>query len=183
MMNQELVKLDRFDGCTYTRSADKMKFLLILLKVYYVLDSTLAHIPSNPIPKPGQPIDEKRVVELEKMRMIHKENEIICCGHIKNALFDTLYDLYASVTNPRELWSALEFNNPIPKPGQPVDEKRVVELEKMRMIHKENEIICCGHIKNALSDTLYDLYASVTNPRELWSALEFKYKPHEKSIN
>ncbi|GJX32188.1 hypothetical protein Tco_0242043 [Tanacetum coccineum] len=109
MMNQELVKLDRFDGCTYTRWADKMKFLLILLKVYYVLDPTLAPIPNNPIPKPGQPVDEKRVAELKKMRMIHKENEIICCDHIKNALSDTFYDLYASVTNPRELWSALEF--------------------------------------------------------------------------
>ncbi|PWA70667.1 Copia-like retrotransposon [Artemisia annua] len=54
MMNQEVVKLDRFDRCTYTRWVDKMKFLLILLNVYYVLDPTLAPIPSNPEPVPGE---------------------------------------------------------------------------------------------------------------------------------
>ncbi|PWA42496.1 Copia-like retrotransposon [Artemisia annua] len=54
MMNQEVVKLDRFDGCTYARWADKMKFLLILLK------------------------DEEKVAELEKLRMIRKEDETIC---------------------------------------------------------------------------------------------------------
>nr|GEV96036.1 SGNH hydrolase-type esterase domain-containing protein [Tanacetum cinerariifolium] len=111
MMKQEPVKLDRFDGCTYTRWANKMKFLLSVLKVYYVLDPTLAPIPCNPIAAPGQPVDEKKVAELEKMRMIHKEDETICCGHNKNTLSDTLYDLYALVTNPRELWSALEFNS------------------------------------------------------------------------
>lgn len=68
MMNQELVKLDRFDGCTYTRWAEKMKFLLIVLKVYYVLDPTLPPIPSNPVPEPDKQVDEKKVAELEKLR-------------------------------------------------------------------------------------------------------------------
>nr|GEU78510.1 copia-like retrotransposon [Tanacetum cinerariifolium] len=48
IMNQEFVKLDKFDGCNYTRWADKMKFLLIVLKVFYVLDPLLALI--RPIP-------------------------------------------------------------------------------------------------------------------------------------
>ncbi|GJU78150.1 copia-like retrotransposon [Tanacetum coccineum] len=109
MMNQECVKLDKFDGCTYTRWAEKMKFLLIVLKIYYVLDPELPPIPANPVPEPGKPMDEKKVSELEKQRMIRKEDKTLCCGHIKNSLSDTLCDLYASVTNPRELWSALEF--------------------------------------------------------------------------
>ncbi|GKA98674.1 zinc finger, CCHC-type containing protein [Tanacetum coccineum] len=73
--------------------------------------------------------------------------------------------------------------NPVPEPGKPMDEKKVSEFEKQRMIRKEDETICCGHIKNSLFDTLYDLYASVTNPRELWNALEFKYKTHEQGTN
>ncbi|GJZ50586.1 viral movement protein [Tanacetum coccineum] len=109
MMNQECVKLDKFDGCTYTRWAEKMKFLLIVLKIYYVLDPELPPIAANPVPEPGKPMDEKKISELEKQRMIRKEDETLCCGHIKSSLSDTLCDLYASVTNPRELWSALEF--------------------------------------------------------------------------
>ncbi|GKD45818.1 copia-like retrotransposon [Tanacetum coccineum] len=104
MMNQECVKLDKFDGCTYTRWAEKIKFLLIVLKIYYVLDPELPPIPANPVPEPGKPRDEKKVSELKKQRMIRKEDENLCCGHIKNSLSDTLYDLYASVTNLRELW-------------------------------------------------------------------------------
>ncbi|GJY40065.1 copia-like retrotransposon [Tanacetum coccineum] len=103
MMNQECVKLDKFDGCTYTRWAEKMKFLLIVLKIYYVLDPELPPIPANPVPEPGKPMDEKKVSELEKQRMIRKEDKTLCCGHIKNSLSDTLYDLYTSVTDPREL--------------------------------------------------------------------------------
>ncbi|GJS50131.1 copia-like retrotransposon [Tanacetum coccineum] len=86
-----------------------MKFLLIVLKIYYVLDPKLPPIPANPIPEPCKPMDEKKVSELEKQSMIRKEDETLCCGHIKNSLSGTLYDLYAPITNPRELWSALEF--------------------------------------------------------------------------
>ena len=40
-MNQDFVKLDRFDGTNFTRWQDKMKFLLIALKIFYVLDPSL----------------------------------------------------------------------------------------------------------------------------------------------
>ncbi|TLX67365.1 hypothetical protein E9993_23295, partial [Labilibacter sediminis] len=43
--------------------------------------------------------------------------------------------------------------------------------------------MCLGHIKNTLSDRLYDLYARVVDPRELWNALELKYKAHEEGTN
>nr|GFA96533.1 copia-like retrotransposon [Tanacetum cinerariifolium] len=68
MMNQECVKLDKFDGCTYTRWAEKMKFLLIVLKIYYVLDPELPPIPANPVSEPCKPMDEKKVFDLEKQR-------------------------------------------------------------------------------------------------------------------
>jgi len=37
-MNQDFVKLDKFDGTNFTRWQDKMKFLLTALKIFYVLD-------------------------------------------------------------------------------------------------------------------------------------------------
>ncbi|GJY05216.1 hypothetical protein Tco_0371156, partial [Tanacetum coccineum] len=86
IMNQEFVKLDKFDGCNYTRWADKMKFLLIVLKIFYVLDPLLAPIPTNPVATEGQEVDPNEVLELEKQRMIRKEDETLCCGHIKKSL-------------------------------------------------------------------------------------------------
>nr|GEZ26568.1 copia-like retrotransposon [Tanacetum cinerariifolium] len=57
-----------------------MKFLLIVLKIYYVLDLELPPIPANLVPKPSKAMDEKKVFELEKKCMIHKEDETLCCG-------------------------------------------------------------------------------------------------------
>ncbi|KAJ0737787.1 putative transcription factor interactor and regulator CCHC(Zn) family [Helianthus annuus] len=72
-MNQEFVKLDRFDGQNYTRWADKL---------------------------PNE--------DLARQRLIRKEAEDLCLGHIKNSLSDRLYDLYAPIKSARELWKALE---------------------------------------------------------------------------
>ncbi|GKC98676.1 copia-like retrotransposon, partial [Tanacetum coccineum] len=75
----------------------------------YVLDPLLAPIPANPVATEGQEVDPNEVLELEKQRMIRKEDETLCCGHIKKSLSDMLYDVYAPITDPRKLWSALEF--------------------------------------------------------------------------
>nr|GEW10039.1 copia-like retrotransposon [Tanacetum cinerariifolium] len=83
----------------YTQWADKMKFLLIVLKILYVLDLLLALIPANLVVAEGQKVDQNEVLELEKQRMIRKEDETLCCGHIKNSLSDRLYDVYAPITN------------------------------------------------------------------------------------
>ena len=85
VMNQDLVKLDRFDGTNYTRWQDKMTFLLTALKVHYVLDPDL-----QPIPEPTENDSE----ELKKERKKRKEDELLCRGHILNTLSDRLYDLY-----------------------------------------------------------------------------------------
>ena len=45
IMNQDLVRLDRFDGSNLTRWQDKVRFLLIALKIFYILDPTLASLP------------------------------------------------------------------------------------------------------------------------------------------
>ncbi|GKC86851.1 hypothetical protein Tco_1147500, partial [Tanacetum coccineum] len=71
-------------------------------------------------------------------------------------------------------------SNPVATEGQEVDPNELLELEKQRMIRKEDETLCCGHIKNSLSDRLYDVYAPIIDPRKLWSTLEFKYKQQEE---
>ena len=45
-MNQEFVKLDRFDGTIFNRWKDKMMFLLSMLNLAYVLDSNTTPIPN-----------------------------------------------------------------------------------------------------------------------------------------
>ena len=109
MMSQDFVKLDRFDGQNYTRWADKVKFLLAVLKLSFVLDPELQPIPDNPTPEEGKPVDAKAIAELDKLRALRRESEQLCLGHMKNTLSDRLYDLYASVTDPRELWNSLEL--------------------------------------------------------------------------
>ncbi|KAF5775122.1 putative RNA-directed DNA polymerase [Helianthus annuus] len=103
-MNQEFVKLDRFDGQNYTRWADKVKFMLVVLKLYYILDPDLPAIPDDPPGEAGELPNE----DLARQRLIRKEAEDLCLGHIKNSLSDRLYDLYAPIKSARELWKALE---------------------------------------------------------------------------
>nr|KAJ0204881.1 hypothetical protein LSAT_V11C500270260 [Lactuca sativa] len=71
----------------------------------------------------------------------------------------------------------------IPKAGKTVDPTIIFDLDKQRALRSESEELCVGHIKNSLSDRLYDLYAPVKDLRELWSTLELKYKAHEESTN
>lgn len=44
IMNQDFIKLDWFNRCNFTWWKDKMVFLLIALKIYYILDPKLPHI-------------------------------------------------------------------------------------------------------------------------------------------
>ena len=51
VMNQDFVKLDRFDGTNFTSWKDKLMFLLTTLKISYVLDPDL---PKLREPKPNE---------------------------------------------------------------------------------------------------------------------------------
>ena len=100
LMNQYLVKLDSFYGTNFTRWKYKFKFLLTALKIFYVLDPELA-----PIPEPTNEDSDELKAERKKRR----EDELICRGHILNALSDRLYDLYTDTQSTVEIWNALEF--------------------------------------------------------------------------
>ena len=94
LMNQDLVKLDRFDGTNFTRWQDKLKFLLTALKIFYILDPEL-----EPLPESSDKDSDERKAERKK----RQEDELICRGHILNALSDRLYDLYTSTQSAKEI--------------------------------------------------------------------------------
>ena len=100
VMNQEFVKLDRFDGTNFTRWKDKMMFLLTALKISYILNPALADLSP-----PNSDEDE----QTKKDRSKREEDELLCRGHILNNLSDRLYDLFTSVKTAKEIWSTLEF--------------------------------------------------------------------------
>ncbi|KAK2998378.1 hypothetical protein RJ639_022884 [Escallonia herrerae] len=99
VMNQDFMKLDRFDGTNFTRWQDKMMFLLTALKVQYVLDPNLPPLPE---------ITDNDSDETKAARKKREEDELVCRGHILNALSDRLYDLFTSSKCPKEIWKALE---------------------------------------------------------------------------
>ena len=94
IMNEDLVRLDRFDGSNFTRWQDKIKFLLTTLKIFYILDPVLEPLAA-PIPE-----DTPETVAARKRR---EEDELICRGHILNALSDRLYDLYTNTKSAKEI--------------------------------------------------------------------------------
>ena len=48
---------------------------------------------------------------------------------------------------------------------------------------EEDELICRWHILNTLLDRLYNLYTSMKSPKEIWNALEAKYKTEKVGTN
>ena len=99
VMNQDFIKLDRFDGTNFNRWKDKMQFLLTAMKISYLLDPTLA-----PVSPPANDVSD----EINAERKKRAEDEVLCRGHILNTLSNRLYDLYASLSSPKEIWDALE---------------------------------------------------------------------------
>ena len=57
------------------------------------------------------------------------------------------------------------------------------EIKAQRKKQEEDELICRGHILNTLFDHLYDLYTSMKSPKEIWNALEVKYKTKKIGTN
>nr|XP_023910572.1 uncharacterized protein LOC112022229 [Quercus suber] len=57
------------------------------------------------------------------------------------------------------------------------------EIKAQRKKREEDKLICRGHIFNTLPDRLYDLYTSMKSPKEIWNALEAKYKTEKVGMN
>ena len=81
-----LVRLDHFDGSNFTRWQDKV--LLTTLKIFYILDPTLA-----PLLEP----QEDYTTEVVKARKKREEDELIFRAYILSTLSDSI----------RKIWEAL----------------------------------------------------------------------------
>ncbi|KAL0327769.1 UNVERIFIED_CONTAM: hypothetical protein Sangu_1854900 [Sesamum angustifolium] len=66
---------------------------------------------------------------------------------------------------------ALDVNHPATEPQESDGD----QIRAARAKQGEDELLCCGHILNALSDRLFDLYSSIKSQLEIWNALEQKY--------
>ena len=99
VMNQHLTRLERFDGENYTRWQETMKFFLITVKLFYILEDGLEAIPEE------TPTD---TAELKAKRAKRKEDDFLCRGHILNALSTSVYNAHRSLETAKELWTALE---------------------------------------------------------------------------
>ena len=99
LAQQDVGRLNQFDGTNYTRWKDKMKFLLSTVKVFYVLDANLSPLPA------ATPEDTE---EQKAERGTRENDELTCRGLILNSLTDRLYDLYSPLQTPLEIWTALE---------------------------------------------------------------------------
>ena len=90
-MTQDFMKLDQFDGGNFRHWQKKMHFLLITLKVVYVLIT----------PCPVEQEDE--TIEQTRTRTKWENDDYICRGHILNALSDSLFDVYQHLEVTKQL--------------------------------------------------------------------------------
>ena len=65
----------------------------------------------------------------------------------------------------------------------PARDEDTNEIKAQRKKREEDELICRGHILNTLSDRLNDLYTSMKLSKEIWNALEAKYKTEKVGTN
>uniref|UniRef100_A0A2N9HDI0 CCHC-type domain-containing protein n=1 Tax=Fagus sylvatica TaxID=28930 RepID=A0A2N9HDI0_FAGSY len=153
MMNQDFVKLDKFDGSNFIRWQDKMKFLLTALKIFYVLDPNLQPIP-DPTPEDTE--------QLKQQRIKREEDELVCRGHILNTLSDRLYDLFTTMTSPKEIWKALETKYKTEKQGT---DKFIIQkyfdfkmMDNVSVLDQMHELQILVHKLNDLSIKIPELF-------------------------
>ncbi|GKA95330.1 zinc finger, CCHC-type containing protein [Tanacetum coccineum] len=95
-MTTNFGKLDKFEGHDFRRWKKKMHFLLMTLKVVYVL--------TTPMPELMEDDTVEAIRPMEKW----ENDDYICKGHILNGMSDSLFDVYQNVESAKEFWHSLE---------------------------------------------------------------------------
>lgn len=108
MLHSKFTKHDRSDSTNYLWWRDKMMFLLIALKIAYVLNLDLSSDTSSLINK-----DTTSKKERKKL----KNDEVFYRGHILNSLSDQLYNLVSPLESIHEIWRTLEDHHQTLKQG------------------------------------------------------------------
>ncbi|KAL0295657.1 UNVERIFIED_CONTAM: hypothetical protein Scaly_3094000 [Sesamum calycinum] len=119
-------------------------FLLTSLKVAYVLDpNQLA-----PAAKENES-DDAKVARLKR-----EEDELLCHGHILNTLSNGMFDLYASLNSPLEIWLALENKCNTKK----LDTNKFLFLKYFEFVMRDNM---------SLMDQVHELQIYVSKHKDL----------------
>ncbi|KAK2999658.1 hypothetical protein RJ639_023446 [Escallonia herrerae] len=147
-----------------------MMFLLTALKVQYVLDPNLPPLPD---------ITDNDSDETKAARKKREEDELVCRGHILNALSDRLYDLFTSSKCPKEIWKALEnkYNNE----KQGADKFFTLKYFEFTMNDSESVLdqvhhVFVGYAKNSKAYRLLDLESNVIVESRDVEFIEDKFK-------
>lgn len=93
-MNQDLIRLDSFWRSNFQRWQQKALFLLIFLRLVYVL--------AEPCP------DREHRPGGSYARRKWKEDDYLCKSHILNLIADNIYSMCSVARTARELWKALD---------------------------------------------------------------------------
>ena len=61
----------------------------------------------------------------------------------------------------------------------------MLDREKFMIVEawKQSDFLCKCYILSALEDDLYNVYSAITTSKELWNALEKKYKTKDACLN
>ncbi|XP_026439797.1 uncharacterized protein LOC113338638 [Papaver somniferum] len=139
-MNQDLTRLERFDGNNFTRWKETVLFFLTTVNMSYIISKDL-----EPIPKDKEGDDEAKKKELKEQRQKRKTDEFLCRGHILNQLVDSVYSAHRTTEGgAKTLWDA-------------VDKKyRIEEASNQKFL-----------ISNYIDYKMSDSYSVVTQEHEL----------------
>lgn len=72
---------------------------------------------------------------------------------------------------------------PIPEPKPDDTDAVKAKLATDKAKRETDEMLCRGHILNSLTTRLYDVYRNYKTPKEVWDALESKYKHLKKGTD
>ncbi|XP_020242811.1 uncharacterized protein LOC109821027 [Asparagus officinalis] len=192
VMNQDMVKLDRFDGNNFSRWQDKMMFLLTALEISYILNPNLQPIED---PKPsadGKQPTEEEIEEIKKQKAKREEDEVLCRGHILNTLSDRLYDLFTRIKSAREIWNiALEFKYKAEEEGtnkyliaKYLDYKMVDDKSVLEQVHELEVLVNKIHVLKIVLLESFQVAAIIAKLPSTWKDYSKKlmYKTEEISL-
>nr|GEX55448.1 hypothetical protein [Tanacetum cinerariifolium] len=77
------------------------------------------------------------------------------------------------------LLATLKVAHHLTKPYPEESENETVAASRERLKFENDDFICRGHILNAMSDLIFDVYQNYSMAKELWKALEERYFTEE----
>ncbi|KAK0571806.1 hypothetical protein LWI29_021874 [Acer saccharum] len=178
VMNQDLIRLERFDGENFTRWQEKVKFFLTAFHLAHILADDLETIPE-------EKADDSK--ELKEKRKKRKEEDYLCRGHILNALGHTVYNAYRNIGTAKELWTALDNKYRIEEAsnqkfliGNFMDYKMSDSKSIMTQVHELLNVISDLKVAGVNLDESFLVGVIISKLPSSWNGYKKKLKHDEK---